>query len=76
MDLLGQRDPRSMQGMLARGANIYQGTSNSPYAGKPTANSMQPVLNSTSSMQQASMLPHYQKMSLQDVARKVLSGGQ
>jgi len=74
MDLLGQRDPRSMQGMMARGANIYQGTSNSPYAGKPTANSMQPVL--TSSMKQASMLPHYQKMSLQDVARKVLSGGQ
>lgn len=69
MDLLGQKDPRSMQGMLARGANIYQGTSNSPYAGKPTEASMD-------TMKQASMLPHYQKMSLQDVARKVLSGGQ
>ena len=64
MDLLGQKDPRSMQGMLARGANIYQGTSNSPYAGKVTEN-----------LQTASMLPHYQKMSLQDVARNVLSGG-
>ena len=79
MNLLGQNDPRSMQGMLSRGSNTYQGMSNSPWAGKITQNS--PIPGNplggglTGSMRTASMLPQYQKLSLQDVARKALSGG-
>lgn len=75
MNLLGQNDPRSMQGMLSRGSNTYQGMSNSPWAGKVTQNSPIPGVGPSGSMQQASMMPQYQKLSLQDVARKALSGG-
>ena len=62
-------DPRSTQGMLARGANIYMGASKSPYAGQVTTNSME-------TMQQAKLLPQYKKQSLADVARMFLNGAQ
>lgn len=55
------QDPRSTQGIMARGANVYQGGSMSPYAGKVTASSL------TSAPKIG-----YQKLSLQDVARKAL----
>lgn len=64
--LSSQPDPRSRVGQLARGANIYQGASKSPYAGKPT----QATLSNTHN---ASLLPQYKKMSLADVARNFLN---
>lgn len=65
------QDPRSRVGQLARGANIYQGASKSPYAGKPTLNGMaQATLSNTHT---ASLLPQYKKMSLADVARNFLN---
>ena len=66
LSLDGQADPRSTQGQLARGANIYMGASKSPYAGQPTANALQ----------KAPLLPQYKKPSLADVARSFLSGNQ
>lgn len=63
------QDPRSMQGKLARGANIYMGASKSPYAGQMTANAVE-------GMQQASLMPQYKKSSLADVAKAFLNGSQ
>ncbi len=67
--LSSQPDPRSQQGQLARGANIYMGASKSPYAGKMTQNGV-------GNMQQASKLPQYKKPSLAEVARAFLNGNQ
>lgn len=54
------QDPRSTRGIMARGANVYQGASSNSYAGKPTSMGKQ--------------FPTYKKLSLQDVARKALNG--
>jgi hypothetical protein len=67
MDGPNPQDPRSTQGRMARGANIYLGASMSPHAG-----SMSP--NAAENMQQASLMPQYKKSSLADVARNFLNG--
>jgi hypothetical protein len=61
------QDPRSLAGQLARGTNTYMGASKSPYAGKIS----KPVGNA---LQQASLLPQYKKLSLQDVAKAHING--
>lgn len=63
------QDPRGPMGQLARGANVYMGASNSPYAGKMTNNAVD-------KMKTASLLPEYKKASLADVARQFLNGAQ
>ena len=63
------QDPRSLAGQLARGTNTYMGASKSPYAGK--IGTSLPVGNA---LQQASLLPQYKKMSLQDVAKAHING--
>lgn len=68
----GIADPRSLQGQLARGANIYMGASKSPYAGKPTENKISMLAKPN--MRQASQLPQYKRPSLADVARTFLNG--
>lgn len=60
------QDPRSTQGIMARGSNVYSGGSANSYGGKVTANSMRP--------KEAAGLPTYKKLSLQDVAKRALGG--
>lgn len=62
-------DPRSLAGQLARGTNTYMGASKSPYAGKVSA----PV-GPGNPLQQASLLPQYKKLSLQDIAKAHING--
>lgn len=66
MDGPNPQDPRSTQGILARGSNTYMGASKSPYAGQVTANSQENPI--------ASLLPQYKKDSLAAVARRFISG--
>ena len=54
------QDPRSTQGIMTRGANIYSAASSNSHAGK-----MPPSMKG---------FPVYKKLSLKDVARKALDG--
>ena len=53
------QDPRSIQGIMARGANIYSAASSNSHAGK---------------MNSGKQFPVYKKLSLKDVARKAIDG--
>lgn len=61
------QDPRSTQGILARGSNVYSGGSSNAYGGKVTVNSLRTA--------SPPKLPEYKKLSLQEVARKALGNG-
>jgi hypothetical protein len=39
--LMGIRDSRGLQGVMARGANVYQAGSSSAHGGRPTKQSIQ-----------------------------------
>lgn len=54
------QDPRSTQGIMARGANIYSAASSNSHAGKMPKMMKQ--------------FPTYKKLSIHDVARKVING--